>query len=52
VLYTPGVVNTPRIIQRDVEAVSAAVFGLADRQWNWSWLHRRALSSASSRLAA
>jgi DNA transposition AAA+ family ATPase len=31
VLYTPGVVNTPRIIQRDVEAVWAAVFGLADR---------------------
>jgi len=31
VLYTPGVVNTPRIIQRDVEAVWAVVFGLADR---------------------
>ncbi len=31
VLYTPGVVNTPRIIQRDIEAAWAAVVGLADR---------------------
>ena len=40
-LYTPGVVNTPRIIQRDVEAVWAAVFGLADRLHQPSQLRRR-----------
>jgi DNA transposition AAA+ family ATPase len=31
VLYTPDVVNTPRMIQRDLDAVWTAVYGLADR---------------------
>jgi len=31
VLYTPDVVNTPRMLQRDLDAVWAAVYGLADR---------------------
>jgi DNA transposition AAA+ family ATPase len=31
ILYTPGVVNTPRIIERDVGGLWRAVFGLARR---------------------
>jgi DNA transposition AAA+ family ATPase len=31
-LYTPGVTNTPRIIERDVNAIWAAVSGLTARQ--------------------
>jgi DNA transposition AAA+ family ATPase len=31
VLYTPDVTNTPRIIQREVDAIWAAVLGLASR---------------------
>jgi DNA transposition AAA+ family ATPase len=31
VLYTPGVVNTPRSIERDIDAIWRAVFGLATR---------------------
>jgi DNA transposition AAA+ family ATPase len=31
ILYTPGVVNTPRIIERDVGCLWRAVFGLARR---------------------
>jgi DNA transposition AAA+ family ATPase len=30
-LYTPGVTNTPRIIEREIDAIWAAVFGLASR---------------------
>ena len=44
VLYTPGVVNTPRIIQRDVDAAWAAVSGLADRQHQPSQQHPRSKS--------
>ena len=31
VLYTPGVTNTPRSIERDIDAIWRAVFGLATR---------------------
>ncbi len=31
ILYTPGIVNTPRIIERDVAGLWRAVFGLARR---------------------
>lgn len=41
VLYTPDVVNTPRVIQRDLDAVWAAVYGLADRLHERSPQHPR-----------
>jgi len=41
VLYTPGVTNTPRIIERDVDAIWAAVFGLATRLHHRSEQHPR-----------
>jgi DNA transposition AAA+ family ATPase len=31
ILYTPGVTNTPRTIEREIDAIWAAVFGLASR---------------------
>ena len=41
VLYTPDVVNTPRMLQRDHDTVWAAVYGLADRLHEPSPQHPR-----------